>query len=46
MQQLQLQLPVTVDYVSFDPSTGTVAADQFRDACERHSPQLVVLNMA
>ena len=46
LQQLQLQLPVTVDYVSFDPSTGTVAADQFRDACERHPPQLVVLNMA
>ena len=46
LQQLQLQLPITVDYVSFDSSTGTVAPDQFRDACERHSPQLVVLNMA
>lgn len=46
LHQLQLQLPITVDYVSFDSSTGTVAPDQFRDACERHSPQLVVLNMA
>lgn len=46
LQQLQLQLPITVDHVSFDSSTGSVAPDQFRVACERHPPQLVVLNMA
>lgn len=44
LQQLQEQLPITVEHLPFDVSTGRVDLTRFDEACQRKSPHLVVIN--
>jgi selenocysteine lyase/cysteine desulfurase len=46
LEQLRHQLPITVEHVPFDTTTGLIDEVEFEQSCRHRPPNLVVLNMA
>ena len=46
LEQLRHHLPITVDYVPFNTTTGLIDRDEFEQRCQTRPPNFVALNMA